>query len=125
MTLSIHVSISLFFHHLYHAEPDFFMIGSPIHLIVRLLINWIDVYMYVYVYIYTFKWNIVLKSPLFQMTLMKEKIIGPTSLNIYKHDNSYVKMLKPWFFWWPFGSDVYSSQKGLQTWQNASVQKCV
>ena len=75
------------------------MLG-PIHLIARLLINWICVWLV--------KWNTILSHlwKLFQMALMKEKIIGPTSLNIYKPDNSFDKIL---ILWWPFGSDVYSS----------------
>ena len=27
----------------YHAEPEFFMIGSPVHIIARLLISWIAI----------------------------------------------------------------------------------
>ena len=51
----------------YHVEPDFFDDWSPIHLIVRLLINWIDIYIV--------KWNTVLSHiwKLCQMALMKEK----------------------------------------------------
>ena len=56
------------------------------------------------------------------MALMKKKHYCPTSHNIYGNDNRHVKIL---ILWWPFGSDVYSSWKGLQTWQKMSVQKYV
>ena len=60
---------------------------GPIHLIARSLINWICVCMV--------KWNTILSHlwKFFQMALMKEKIIGPTSLNIYKPDNSFCQNL--------------------------------
>ena len=68
---------------------NFFMIGSPIHLIARLLINWIAMCMYS-------KMEYCFKSPLKIISNglnERKKMIGPTSLNIYKHDNSYVKTL--------------------------------
>ena len=34
-------------------------------------------------------------------------------------------MLKSWYLWWLFGSDVWSSYKGFQTWKNMSIQKCL
>ena len=64
---------------------NFSMIVSPINLIARSLIDWMYIQMNT---VLSHLWN------LFQMALMKEtKHIGPTSLNIYKHDNSYVKTL--------------------------------
>ena len=52
---------------MYKHEMNFSMIGSPIHLIARLLINWIA-------YVCIVEWNTVLShlSKLFQMALMKE-----------------------------------------------------
>ena len=63
------------------------MIGSNINLIARSLINWITIWVYSQTE-YCFWVNF------FQIALMKEtKNIWPTSLNIYKHDNSCVKTL--------------------------------
>ena len=65
---------------------NFWTIGSPVHLIAKLLINWIAMCMYSQME-YCFKSRLKIISN----ALMKEKNIEPTSLNIYKHGNNYVK----------------------------------
>ena len=59
------------------------------------------------------------KSCCDQSSPARRTITGSTSLNIYGHDNSYIKFL---ILWLPFGSDVCSSQTGLQTLLNMSIQ---
>ena len=68
---------------------NFSTIGFPIHLIARLLIKWIAMCMYS-------QMEYCFKSPLKIISNSlneRKKIIEPTSLNIYKHDNSYVRTL--------------------------------
>ena len=68
---------------------NFSMIWSPVHLIAKLLINWIAMCMYSEI-------EYCFKSPLKMISNglnQRKKNIGPTSLKIYKHDNSYVKTL--------------------------------
>ena len=74
---------------------NFSLIWSPIHLIAQLLINWIAICMYS-------QMEYCFKPPLKMILngLNQRKNNGPTSLNIYKHDNSYAKT---------FGGGVYSS----------------
>ena len=72
-----------------HDEPEFFDDWSAIHLIARLLFNWIAISMYT-------KMEYCFKSPLKNISnglneIKKIRKNGPTSLKVYKHDNSYVR----------------------------------
>ena len=72
----------------YHGEPEFSMIGSPIHLIAILLINWIGICMYS-------QFEYCSKSPL-KITsngLNERNLLYLHHFNIHKHDDSYVKTL--------------------------------
>ena len=67
---------------------NFSTIGSPIHLIVSLLINWIAMCIYSQLK-YCFKSYLQIVSS----GIHERKNIGPTFLKIYKHDNSGIKIL--------------------------------
>ena len=64
------------------------MIGSPINLIAKLLINWIAMCMYSQI-----EYSSMSHLKFISNGLNGRKNIGPTSLNIYNHDNGYVKNL--------------------------------
>ena len=88
------------------------MIGSPIHLMASLLINWIAICMYSKMeYCSKSHWEIYFK------------LCGRILLDLHHltFTSMIIVMLKSWFLWWQFGSDFYSSWKGI-LWQNMSDQ---
>ena len=78
------------------------MIGSPIHLIVRVLINWIAICMYSQV-----EYCVKLPLKIISNDLNERKKL--LDLCHLTFTNVIIIMLKPWILWWPFGSDVHSS----------------
>ena len=70
----------------------FLMIGSPIHLITRLL----DYCLIGFLYVYIVKWNTVFKSPLKMISNVhnRRKILD---LHHLTFTNMIIAMLKPWF----------------------------
>ena len=98
---------------LFMLSLHFSIIGSRVNSIASSLINWIVICMYSQVEYY-------FKSPLKIISNgLNEKVLD---LHHSTFTSMIIVMLKPWFLWWLFGSDVYLSLKGIQTWQSMSVQ---